>query len=215
MKVNKLSQASNQATTGLYNLLKRSIIPADPSFKPEDHLKELEQAGIDHSYYDGFLRTNSNEEFQQYKNDLITEQKDKNLLGAMGWKGIVGDGLAAITDPVSLISAFATDGASRFGTLGTIGLDGTRAAAITRNAVIGAGANTLNASVNAAARPTGDWSDIPTAGLQGLALGAAVGTIAPKDMGTYSDFNKAADEVRQEFGMKLNTNLDGQGITRS
>src|ERR1035437_8765058 len=58
---------SNEPYAALQQRLKESVIPPDPNFKPQDHYKELELAGIDRDMYPGFDRTRSYMEFQQYK----------------------------------------------------------------------------------------------------------------------------------------------------
>ncbi len=188
LSINQLREMdvrSNQPTSALTQYLSDATIPADPNFKPEDHLKELEQAGIDHSLYNGFLRTTSQQAFDQYKTELFQEQKDKAILGQAGWRGLVADGLAGITDPITLATMFATGPGE-----GIVG------GAIQGGKIMG-----ITSGINAAARPTGDWRDIPEATLGGMAFGGAFGAIGGKAEAdsTFHDLNASADAVRAEF----------------
>jgi len=189
-------QAYN-AAGGWVQAAERKFIATDPNFQLEAHWDELKE-GVPGEYYDQFGTVNSLSEARLLKSQIIEEVKNKRLLAHSGVRGAVAAGLAGIVDldaPLMFASGGTYLGTKLGALTAKIGLAGTRVEQIVKAGAAGVEAGLITETGNVLSRPTGDWTDIPYAGLSGLVFGAGIGTLTK----TEAKANAAASKLRGDF----------------
>lgn len=190
------------AAVGLQQWGDRKLIPADPAFKLEDHKTELLD-GIPSEYWNGFASVRSLAEARELRADTLQELDDLRILGNAGARGIVASGLAGIVDidmPLIFLSEGTYLGAKTAALTAKVGLAGTRTGAALKMGAAGAEAGLLTETANAFVRPTGDWTNIPTAGLSGFIFGGTIGAAAGKQLDQYKQDESGSLNLDAFFG---------------
>ncbi len=173
--------SAKSGLSGAIQFLERKGITPDPDFNIDDH-PELRD-GLALEDQDGLLYTRSYAEAMQYRNDALSEMNKARILANAGGRGVVAMALGGLLDvdlPLMFVSGGSYAGGKVAAGAAKIGLQGTRIARAAQYGAAGAEAGILTESVNAMVRPTGDWTDVPAAGLSGLAFGSVIGASAGK-----------------------------------
>ena len=189
--------SSVNALAGIHQWYDRKTIPADPNFSLDQHKAEL-YAGVPGQYQHKFNGVRSLAEGRELKSDILNEMHDLQMLHHAGAKGFGAMALAGIVDinlPLILLSEGTYLGGKVSASAAKAGIQGTRTANILKGGAAGLEAGVLTEGVNAVLRPTGEWTDIPIAGLSGLTFGSAIGGITP----TEQALNKGLANTRKSF----------------
>ncbi|QPC44930.1 hypothetical protein HW532_20855 [Kaustia mangrovi] len=163
----------------------------DPQYDLDRHRDQ-----IPGRYIKDFVYAQSPEEFQMIFADMQSEMHDQAVLARRGGVStFVAEGLAGLVDldtPIAFLSGGAAAAAKASRWTG-------RAA---RGALAGGASQTAMATVAHEAGTTGDWTEIPLAGLAGMGFGMVGGMMAKTKGG------KLGDTPRRSVRTRLLTGLD-------
>lgn len=196
---------SRQAAVGLGIRASRAWIDNDPNFKLSDHWDSLKK-DVPIDRWEEFSSVESIVEAEMLKAQILQETEDKQLLAAAGSSGLVSGALTGIIDidaPLMFISGGTYLGGKVTAGAAKVGIDGTKTANVAKYAAAGLEAGVVTETANVLSRPTGEWTDIPAAGLGGLVFGGTVGSLTKAEIAA----NKAASNLRKDFA---ESHADGQ-----
>jgi len=186
------------AASGIYNWAERAMTAPDPDFDLNTNFNTFTQ-GIPNEYHSSFNSVRSMEEGMLLRQEIIQDMQDRKLLGNAGFRGQAASVAGSIVDIDALLTLGSGGlyGAGKVSTtLARVGVTG-KLNKIATTAVGGAEISAGLEAVNAAVRPTNDWTQVPDAAMGGLIFGGVVGTLLP----THT-VNKAQDDLnlaREEF----------------
>lgn len=194
-----LGRASLNLVEDASNWIARGLSDPDPKFNLDKNWKQLTD-GIPLEYQDEFNSVRSMQEGMILKNRIKQTLEDRNILSNAGFRGTAASVLGAIGAPENL-AMFGINGIYAgpkvASYLNTTALSGTRVANALEQGAIGAELSGAYAATQSAISPTGDWSDVPDAILNGMAFGAAIGSVLPA--GSAAKSQEALKNVREEF----------------
>lgn len=186
------------AASGLYNWAERAMTLPDKDFDLNTNFSTLTQ-GIPNEYHSAFNSVRSMEEGMLLRQEIIQDMQDRRLLGSAGLRGQVASVAGSIVDVDSLLTLGSGGlyGAGKVSTsLARVGITG-KLNKIATTAVGGAEISAGLEAVNAAVRPTNDWTQVPDAAMNGLIFGGVVGTLLPTN--TVNKAQKDLNLAREEF----------------
>lgn len=192
---------SMNAATGIAQWAERKVISQDPNFKLDDHRDEL-LGGLPSEYWNSFRGVRSKEEGLALRADLQQELADMRIIGASGARGFVAAGLAGIVDvdaPLVFFTGGTYAGSKMASMLATTSIRNSRAAHALTMGVAGAEAGFVTETANVLVRPTGEWTDIPTAALGGMAFGTILGAAAGKSIQAFKDDDRGTMDLNGFF----------------
>lgn len=185
------------APVAVYDLADRKLTAPDPNFNVQDNFKQI-MDGLPEQYWPSFGGVRSMNEAMLLKAQLQSELKDQQLMSHAGFEGQVGYAIGGLADPINLLAGGAGSGVK----LAKIGLAGTRIEAAAKLAVGGTKVGTIEGSLNAATRPTGQFKDVVDAGLSGGAFGLLSGLALPGlalHDNVTTKLDESLDKTRTQF----------------
>lgn len=199
------------AASGIYHWAERAMTLPDPDFDLNSNFADLTK-DIPNEYHYSFNSVRSQEEGLALRKEILQDMEDRRLLTNAGFRGTAASVVGSIldVDAVLTVGTMGLYAAPKVATtLAKAGIIG-RANRIVSTGVAGAEINAGLEVINAAVRPTNDWTQVPDAALNGLVFGGVVGGLLPSksfDKG-QADLNntKAEFNAAKEQGFPQNPN---------
>ena len=187
----QFTSGGNFAYQAAKTLERKIAYEADPTFDPEEYVKLPEAtAGLQKEDIEQLKRAESVQEAQAIRTQIAEQREAQKRLQNMGLTGQLVSGMLAGMIDIDTIPALLT------GTFaGKAGIMSTRLGRMAAGGSVAAS----SAAVGTAADPTGDWINVPVAGL----LGAGLAGLGRVEIETNASLRRVADEL--DAGIRAGT----------